>query len=299
MPYVGRFAPSPTGPIHIGSLLAAVASYCDAKANNGLWLLRMEDLDTPRVMRGAAEHIVQTLAGFGFAWDGDILYQSQQSAAYEEALAQLNALQLLYPCTCSRKEIADSSQRHGIDGLVYPGTCLKQPIKPRAAIATRIQVHDFTACFHDLIQGSMTQSLRTDIGDFILKRADGVFAYQLAVVVDDAQQGITHIIRGADLLNSTPRQLYLQQVLGYSRPAYGHIPVVINAAGEKLSKQTKAAAIDITLASQQLYQALHMLNQQPPAELRHAPLHTIWQWAFAHWQLAAIARTTTLPLSTD
>lgn len=298
MHYVGRFAPSPTGPLHAGSLLAAVASYCDAKAHGGRWLLRMEDLDTPRVMPGAAEHIIRTLAGYGFAWDGDILYQSQQSAAYEAALAQLNTRQLVYPCTCSRKEIVDSSQVQGIDGLIYPGTCLKQPIKPHAAVASRIQVHDFIGFFDDLIQGTITQTLRTDIGDFILKRADGLFAYQLAVVVDDAQQGITHIIRGADLLNSTPRQLYLQQVLGYAKPVYGHIPVITNAAGEKLSKQTKAAAITLTQASQQLYQALHLLNQQPPAELRDAPLATIWQWAFAHWQLAAISRTTSIQPAT-
>lgn len=288
MHYVGRFAPSPTGPLHVGSLVAAVASYCDAKANGGTWLLRIEDLDTPRNVLGAAEHIVQTLAAFGFEWDGEIVYQSQRVRHYEEALTQLKLQHLVYPCTCSRKEIADSSHQHGIEGLIYPGTCLKQAIKPHAQAAWRVRVNDFSVHFEDGIQGTVVQSISTDIGDFILKRADGVFAYQLAVVVDDALQGITHIIRGADLLNSTPRQLYLQQVLGYLSPSYGHIPVVINTQGEKLSKQTKAAAIEASQASKQLFLTLQLLNHQPPADLRNAPVTTLWQWAIAHWQLSSI-----------
>jgi len=242
--YVGRFAPSPTGPLHFGSLIAAVASYCEAKSQRGQWVLRMEDLDRPREIKGAAAAILQQLEKFGFEWDGSVLYQSHRDEAYAAALAQLKQQHLIYPCTCTRKEIADSSTSIGIEGLIYPGTCLSQPIKPNAAIAWRIKTPDNIITFHDDIQGQISQNLQHDIGDFILKRADGLFAYQLAVVVDDAEQGITHIVRGADLLNSTPRQIYLQQMMGYSTPQYAHVPVATNAAGEKLSKQTLAQAID-------------------------------------------------------
>ena len=294
--YIGRFAPSPTGPLHFGSLVAAVASYCDARKNHGKWLLRMEDLDRPRTVQGAADTILQQLESFGFEWDGPIVFQSQRDSFYNEALETLNAKQLIYPCTCTRKEIADSSTNIGIEGVIYPGTCLQQPIKPDAPIAWRIKTDSIKISFKDAIQGELSQNLQSDIGDFILKRADGLFAYQLAVVVDDAAQGITNIVRGADLLDSTPRQIYLQKQLNYLQPQYAHIPVASNAAGEKLSKQTLAAPLDTFKTSIQLIQALHFLGHTPPASLVHEDKHIIWQWAFNNWQLSKIPRSKTLQL---
>jgi glutamyl-Q tRNA(Asp) synthetase len=294
--YIGRFAPSPTGPLHFGSLVAAVASYCDARKNHGKWLLRMEDLDRPRTVYGAADTILQQLESFGFEWDGPVVYQSQRDSFYNEALETLNAKQLIYPCTCTRKEIADSSSIVGIEGVIYPGTCLQQPIKPDAPIAWRIKTNDIKISFIDKVQGDIHQTLNSDIGDFILKRADGLFAYQLAVVVDDALQGITHVVRGADLLNSTPRQIYLQRLLNYTTPQYAHVPVACNAAGEKLSKQTLAAAIDTSKTSFNLVQALDFLGQAPPANLLTENVNAIWQWAFANWQLPAVPQSKTRKL---
>jgi glutamyl-Q tRNA(Asp) synthetase len=294
--YIGRFAPSPTGPLHFGSLVAAVASYCDARKNHGKWLLRMEDLDRPRTVYGAADTILQQLESFGFEWDGPVVYQSQRDSFYNEALETLNAKQLIYPCTCTRKEIADSSSIVGIEGVIYPGTCLQQPIKPDAPIAWRIKTNDIKISFIDKIQGNIHQTLNSDIGDFILKRADGLFAYQLAVVVDDALQGITHVVRGADLLDSTPRQIYLQRLLNYTTPQYAHVPVACNAAGEKLSKQTLAAAIDTSKTSFNLVQALDFLGQSPPANLLTENVNAIWQWAFANWQLPAVPQSKTRKL---
>ena len=202
--HIGRFAPSPTGPLHFGSLVAAVASYCEAKTHQGKWLVRMEDLDKPREVKGAAATILHQLEAFGFEWDDTVLYQSQRSNFYADALDALQKKQLIYPCTCTRKEITDSSNELGIEGVIYPQTCLQQPIKPDALVAYRIKTNDMKISFNDAIQGTISQNLSADIGDFILKRTDGLFAYQLAVVVDDAAQGITHIVRGADLLIPHP-----------------------------------------------------------------------------------------------
>ena len=275
MQYIGRFAPSPTGPLHFGSLVAAVASYCDARHNQGKWLLRMEDLDKPREMAGAADDILRTLQGFGFEWDGEVIYQSQRSDIYQAALQKLQKLKLVYPCSCSRKEIADSSILMGIEGAIYPRLCypqcfLKYVEHTSTHAAYRAVVLDKNIRFLDAIQGEIVQNLVRDIGDFIIKRADGLFAYQLAVVVDDAEQNITHIVRGADLLGSTPRQIYLQQLLGLTTPNYAHVPVAVNAQGEKLSKQTLAQPISINAAAQQLFNALSFLGQNPPKELQNA-----------------------------
>jgi glutamyl-Q tRNA(Asp) synthetase len=283
--YIGRFAPSPTGPLHFGSLVAAVASYCDARKNNGKWLVRMEDLDRPRSVKDAADTILHQLESFGFEWYGPVLYQSQRDSFYHEALETLKTRQIVYPCTCTRKEIADSSTHMGIEGAIYTGTCLQQQIKPNAANAWRIKTDDSNISFDDAIQGKISQTLNTDIGDFILKRADGLFAYQLAVVVDDAAQGITNIVRGADLIDSTPRQIYLQLKLGYPLPHYAHIPVVSNLAGEKLSKQTLATPITENNPAQLIYEALLFLGQKPPSEIKNATLHDVWRWANANWQL--------------
>ncbi len=290
MLYIGRYAPSPTGPLHFGSLIAAVASYCDAKANAGKWLLRIEDLDKPREITGAVHTILRQLEAFGFEWDGAVIYQSQRNQYYADAFNQLQKQQLIYPCTCTRKEITDSSNHLGIEGLVYPNTCLQHAIKPNTAAAFRIKTNAGKICFNDAIQGKICQTLNTDIGDFVLKRADGLFTYQLAVAVDDAAQGVTHIVRGADLLASTPRQIYLQQLLRLTHPIYTHVPIASNATGEKLSKQTQAPAIDTRLIRQTLFHALDFLGQNPPAEIKNTQPNEIWNWAIKNWQLSNIPR---------
>jgi glutamyl-Q tRNA(Asp) synthetase len=257
----------------------------------------MEDVDTPRNVRGAAEHILATLVAFGFAWDGPVIWQSRRGAAYAAALDALRTAGLAYPCACSRKEIADSATRPAVDGgLAYPGTCRAGLPPGRAARAWRLRVEAGETAFVDRLQGRLAQRLADDVGDFVLRRADGLFAYQLAVVVDDASQGITDIVRGADLLASTPRQIWLQQCLGYPLPRYAHLPVAANAAGDKLSKQTLAPALRMDAAAAELVRALHFLGQAPPAELKRAPLAEVWAWALAHWQFAAIPRRRVIPL---
>lgn len=288
--YRGRFAPSPSGPLHFGSLVAAVGSYLDALSHGGAWLVRMEDVDAPRTVPGAADDILRTLEAFGFAWDGEVLWQSRRLDAYAAALETLKAEGRAYPCACSRREIADSASRPARDGgHVYPGTCragLPAGANPRA---WRLRVDDTPLSFIDRVQGEQVQCLANDVGDFVLLRADGQFAYQLAVVVDDAMQGITHVVRGADLLDSTQRQIWLQQCLGFATPSYAHLPVATNAAGEKLSKQTLAQPVragDV----ETLWSALAFLGQQPPAELRRTALVEVWSWARVYWRLEAVPR---------
>jgi len=297
MSYTGRFAPSPTGPLHFGSLVAAVASFCDAKANLGNWLVRMEDLDKPREVKGAAETILRSLEAFGFQWDGKIVYQSQRTELYAETLTTLQNKNLIYPCTCTRKEIADSSTNLGIDGVIYPKTCLHRPVKPNLPYSQRIQTKASEITFIDAIQGKISQNLSKQVGDFVLKRADGLFAYQLAVVVDDAAQGVTHIVRGADLLDSTPRQIYLQQHLNLPTPHYAHVPVACNLADEKLSKQTLAEPINICLSGQLICNALSFLGQQPPVEIKNAELNDIWRWAFANWGISNVPKQRQIQLT--
>lgn len=293
MHYLGRFAPSPTGPLHFGSLVAAVGSYLEARTRGGQWLLRMEDLDPPREMPGAADGILRTLEAYGFEWDGPVLYQSRRRDAYEAALEQLQSAGLLYPCACTRKEIADSALR-GIEGPVYPGTC-RAGLHGRPARAWRVRTTMDETGFEDAIQGPLAQVLQRDIGDFVLKRADGLYAYQLAVVVDDAEQGITHIVRGADLLDSTPRQIYLQRLLQLPVPHYAHLPVVVNARGEKLSKQTLAAPLSDDAPTTTLWQALDFLGQQPPPSLTTGNPADMWQWAYEQWDIRRAPRTRACP----
>jgi glutamyl-Q tRNA(Asp) synthetase len=288
-PYRGRFAPSPTGPLHFGSLVAAVGSYLEARAHNGEWRVRMEDLDPPREMPGAADGILRTLEAYGFEWDGPVAYQSQRSTLYETALEQLRRDGMLYPCGCTRKEIADSAVT-GLDGPVYPGTCRHGLAPGKTARAWRVRADAEDIAFEDAIQGPIHQNLRRDVGDFVLKRADGYYAYQLAVVVDDADQGMTHIVRGSDLLDSTSRQIHLQRLLGYPQPQYAHLPVAANAAGEKLSKQTRAAALPDDRVVEKLWQALDFLGQRPERPLLDATRDELWSWAREHWHLAAIPR---------
>lgn len=291
--YCGRFAPSPTGPLHFGSLIAAVASYLDARAHGGQWFVRIEDVDTPRVIAGAADDILRTLGSCGMVWDGPIVWQSKRSDAYAAALRTLAELGVVYPCGCSRREIADSAL-NGIEGPVYPGTCRSGLAPGKTPRALRIDTRAQHIEFDDLLQGRVTQDLETEVGDFVLYRADRIFAYQLAVVVDDAEQGITTVVRGADLLHSTPRQIYLQRLLGYATPRYAHVPVAINAAGEKLSKQTRAHPVDAGAPLPALAAALRFLGHPPP-EAVTVDTTTLWRWAIGNWQLERVPHVTSIP----
>ena len=281
--YRGRFAPSPTGPLHFGSLVAAIGSYLDAKHHQGKWLVRIEDLDTPRTVQGASDEILGTLEAYGLHWDEDVIYQSRRTTAYAEALHRLNDTGLLYPCACSRKEIADSALQHG-DESVYPGTCRNGIAQGKDARAWRVRVNDTRIAFKDRMQGNIAQDLATEAGDFVVLRADGLFAYQLAVVVDDAAQAITDVVRGADLLYSTPRQICLQQLLGLVTPSYMHLPVAVNAQGQKLSKQTLARPVDKNNAVATIFDVLEFLRQQPPTEMRLGSVGQILDWAIANWK---------------
>lgn len=285
--YTGRFAPSPTGPLHLGSLLAAVGSCLDARAHGGHWLLRMEDLDPARERVGAADGILRTLERLGLEWHGPVLYQSSRLPAYADSVARLQVAGQVFPCACTRSEIADSGV-HGLEGPIYPGTCRRGLPQGREGRALRLRVEDETLCFDDGLQGWVCQELAKDIGDFVVRRADGCYAYQLAVVVDDGFQGVTHVVRGTDLLLSTPRQILLQRRLGLPTPAYLHLPVLVDAAGEKLSKQTLAAPVDALPAPEALWRSLHLLRQEPPQALRNASIREIWMWALAHWNTGSL-----------
>ena len=282
LPYRGRFAPSPTGPLHLGSLTAALGSHLEARRHGGQWFLRMEDLDPPREITGAADGILRTLEDLGFRWDGPVIYQSQRLEAYADAAASLQKKGVVFPCACSRGEIADSGIM-GLEGPIYPGSCRDGVPAGKAARSLRLRVPHNRIRFEDALQGEITQDLARDVGDFILRRADGCYAYQLAVVVDDAWQGVTHVVRGSDLLLSTPRQIYLHQLLGNPLPRYMHLPVAVNGEGEKLSKQTRAPPLDGLSPSRALWQALSFLLQEPEEALRDASIEEIWSWATAHW----------------
>jgi glutamyl-Q tRNA(Asp) synthetase len=282
-PYVGRFAPSPTGALHFGSLVAALASWLDARRAGGAWLLRMEDLDQPRVIPGAAEAILRQLAAFGLDWDGPVLYQSARLEHYEAAIRKLGSH--VYPCCCTRKELEDSAL--AIDGSrIYPGTCRHGLAPGKSARALRLRTDDEPIRFLDRVQGEIVQSLESAVGDFVVRRADGLIAYQLAVVVDDAAQGVTDVVRGADLLDSTPRQITLQRLLGYASPRYLHVPVASNAAGEKLSKQTHAP----DAVAQDVPRALRFLGLDPPA----GTPQEILAWAARRWDPGRLPRARTI-----
>ncbi len=295
--YIGRFAPSPTGPLHIGSLIAALASYCDARANNGRWLLRIEDVDETRCKPEYTDDIINTLHQFGFRWDGEVTLQSTQKNRYAAALTALKNQQRVYACCCSRREIADSTQHIGIDGAVYPGTCrhLQNLQIDDQTNAIRLLTSSDIVSFDDRVQGLQTQNIAAEVGDFIIKRRDGLFAYQLAVVADDASDNITHVVRGADLLDSTARQIYLQHLLGYATPSYMHIPVAVNAAGQKLSKQTLAPAINSREAVTALITSLGYLRQPLEGLKSNATLtpSRVLDIAVKQWQPALIAPTRT------
>ena len=283
---VGRFAPSPTGPLHFGSLVAALGSYLSARQNQGQWLLRIEDLDPPRETAGATEQIIRTLDALGFEWDGAIIYQSRRLDLYRDAVRQLEQTSLTYHCTCSRRDISDAGLP-GLEGVRYPGTC--RTAKHKSANASiRVVTDDTVVTFEDKIQGRQQQMLQTDVGDFIVQRRGGLMAYQIAVVVDDAEQGITEVVRGSDLLSSTPRQIYLQKLLGLAQPEYFHLPLATHGAGDKLSKQTGAIGIEIDKGPQALHSALEFLGQRPPTELFDAPTAEILAWGMKNWKVAGI-----------
>ncbi len=296
-PYRGRFAPSPTGPLHFGSLVAAAGSFLQAKSRGGEWLVRMEDLDPPREVPGAADDILRTLEAFGLHWDGEVVYQSRRHAVYEAAMKMLERLDAIYPCACSRREIADSSMK-GVDGPVYPGTCRSGIAEGRAPRAWRVKVDGATVEFADALQGRVRRRLGSDFGDFILRRADGFFAYQLAVVVDDAEQGITEIVRGADLIESTPRQIHLQRLLGLRTPGYVHLPVALSARNEKLSKQTLAAPLDPARQLPALLEVMRFLGQEVSPELADAGIEDFWRWAVGNWEVERVPRVAGMVVET-
>lgn len=283
---VGRYAPSPTGPLHFGSLLAALASFCSARARGGRWLLRIDDLDQSRVVPGADRAIIDTLNAFGLEHDGPVLYQSQRAEAYTDAVARLKKAGRAFDCGCTRRET--NSGPSGIEGPIYPGTCRRGLPAGRQARSIRLRVEHSSIGVDDRFQGLYTQDLASDIGDFIVRRADGVTAYQLATVVDDAAQGVTEVVRGADLLSSTPRQLWLQRCLGLPQPTYGHIPVAVDATGEKLGKSTGALALDGSARASRLVECLSLLGQAPPARLRRRSVPGVIRWAIDNWQTGAV-----------
>ncbi len=293
MAYVGRFAPSPTGALHFGSLAAALASWLDARRAGGTWLLRMEDLDQPRVMPGAADAILRQLEAFGLEWDGPVVTQSARLDLYRDALRKLEVHS--YPCACTRKELEDSAL--AIDGSrIYPGTCRggiapgKTPRASRTALAVRLRTDADPIRFTDRVQGAIEQRVERDVGDFVLRRADGLFAYQLAVVVDDAARGVTDVVRGADLLDSTPRQIALQRLLGFPTPRYLHTPVATNSAGEKLSKQTRAA----DARPDDIPRALEFLGMPAPRGLTQKEL---LNWAVGQWQPDSVPKVRAVPVA--
>jgi glutamyl-Q tRNA(Asp) synthetase len=284
--YRGRFAPSPTGPLHFGSLVAALASFLDARARAGQWLVRIEDLDTPRTVPGAADAILRVLEAFGLEWDGDIVRQSDRGEIYRAALERLRAAGAVYRCRCSRREVADSGVA-GIDGPVYPGTCRDLDLSLETPGADRLRVPQVRIAFDDRVLGAVEHDIAGDFGDFVLRRRDGLFAYQLAVVVDDEEQGITDVVRGADLLHSTPRQILLQRLLGYRALHYAHVPVATHANGQKLSKQSLAAPVDPAQPREALCRALAFLGQPVPEGAQSRELVSA---AAKSWNLSAVPR---------
>lgn len=285
-PYIGRFAPTPSGALHFGSLMAALASYLDARAADGQWLLRMEDLDPPREVAGAQDAILRTLEAHGFEWDGPMVRQSERGDTYAQVIERLLEQGLAYHCICSRKQL------EGFDGR-YPGTCRNAGHGAFGA-AVRIRVPELRYQFEDRLQGCQGQHLGREVGDFVIRRRDGLCAYQLAVVLDDAWQGVTDVVRGADLLDSTPRQLYLQELLGLPQPRYLHIPLVIQPDGHKLGKSYRSTALQTEQAGAMLLRALRALGQRPPAELTGAPPPDLLHWASDHWQPTLIPAQCTL-----
>lgn len=282
--YCGRFAPSPTGPLHFGSLLAAVGSYLEARARRGRWLVRIEDLDPPRERPGAADRILSDLDRFGFEWDAPVLRQSRRTQHYEAALGRLDELGLTFRCGCSRGQLAamNADAADPPDELYHPPECPNPAARGKGVV--RLRVADRVVEFEDRSGGLIRINVARTVGPFVLRRRDGLHAYQLAVTVDDAMQGVTDVVRGADLLASTGRQLLLQEALGFPRPGYLHLPLAVDANGHKLSKSGDAPALDSAAPSMQLVAVLGALQQAPPNGLERASCGEVWTWALEHWR---------------
>jgi glutamyl-Q tRNA(Asp) synthetase len=292
--YRGRFAPSPTGPLHFGSLIAAVGSYLDARHHQGEWLLRVEDIDSPREVAGATDEILRTLELLHMTWDRPVIYQSKRTHLYEEALDELQQRGYLYDCGCTRKEVAEGAV-HTPTGTIYPGTCRNGLPAGRSPRSVRVRVNNAAISMQDRLQAGLHQQLQTDTGDFIIRRADRLIAYQLAVVVDDADQGINHVVRGSDLLESTPRQMYLQQLLDLPTPAYLHLPIATDSSNAKLSKQSFAPSITVDDSNRAVLDALRFLHQTLPDSPQDASLDELWKWAADHWDASTIPARQVLP----
>jgi glutamyl-Q tRNA(Asp) synthetase len=284
--YTGRFAPSPTGHLHLGSVYTALASFLDAHSHHGLWQLRFDDLDTPRNVVGATTHILQTLETLGLHWDGEVDYQSQHLDDYHAALAGLMRNGQIYRCQCSRKNLTD----------IYAQTCRNQYIPAQIPHSLRLKTNNRNIVFNDDLQGCISHNLATQHGDFILKRKDNIVAYQFAVVLDDARQGVNHVVRGIDLLDATPKQIYLQQILNLPTPNYLHVPILVDADGHKLSKSTLATAVDLTAPNRVLFQLLNWLKQNPPVELQNENVDNILKWAIKHWNVAQLYGIQQIPI---
>lgn len=282
--YIGRFAPTPTGLLHFGSLLTALASYLDARHQHGKWLVRIEDLDPPREVAGATTEILRTLECYGLHWDDEVWYQSNRHSIYQSYIDQFLANQQAFYCACSRKQLPPELKG------VYPGTCRGTFAPGNTATAVRLQVRDEAFGFTDLLQDQFNQNLQQDVGDFVIRRKDGLYAYHLAVVVDDHEQHISNIVRGMDLLDSTPRHLYLQNLLNFETPSYAHLPLIVNEFGQKISKQTFAKPIPNEKPTEFLWAALQALGQSPEKQLRNETPEQLLTWAVAHWDLNKIPR---------
>jgi glutamyl-Q tRNA(Asp) synthetase len=288
-PVTGRFAPSPTGPLHFGTLLAALGSYLFAKSSGGRWLLRIEDIDRPRTIPGAADALLTLLERLGFEWDGEVIYQSHRCDRYQQILEQLQADQQVFPCSCTRRDILASAPQVGEEGPVYPGTCRDGAYGERLERAIRLRVPDEEISYYDGILGLQSQNLEKEVGDFVLHRVDGLFAYQLAVVVDDIDAGVTQVVRGADLLSSTPRQIYLYRCLKVVPPDYFHLPLAFGRNGKKLSKRNgRIGLVDVENGVEMLWQALVFLGQSPTEELRDATPAELLCWGRENFQAKAI-----------
>lgn len=289
-PYVGRFAPSPTGPLHFGSLVCAMATFLDARAHAGTWLVRIEDIDPPRDIPGIDRHILKTLSNFGMQSDAPVVWQSDRHALYEAALEKLQKSGSVYGCACTRSEILSEDKRLVLPPGVYPGTC-RTGTHGRAVRAWRFLTNDKPVTFIDRWQGPYTQNVEKSVGDFVVKRADGLWAYQLAVVVDDGEQGVTHVVRGADLLDNTPRQILLQQALDLKTPVYMHIPLVTDTEGNKLSKQTKAKAVESDRPLDVLEEAFVFLGFK---KISAGNLDAFWKSAVQCWAERFAVRPATI-----
>jgi glutamyl-Q tRNA(Asp) synthetase len=283
--YVGRFAPSPTGDLHLGSLYTAAASFLDARANGGRWLVRVEDLDGPRVVPGSADGILRTLSRFGFEWDGEVVHQSARGDRYAAVVDDLRARGLTFQCSCSRLQLAEDDR--------YPGYCRNGPLRPGTPCATRVRVEQATIQFTDRIQGTFRQDVAATVGDMLVRRRDQLFAYVLAVVVDDAAQRVTRVVRGADLLDNTPRQIHLQRLLGLPAHDYAHVPLLLEPDGRKLAKSSRSVQLDGGAPLPLLIKVFGLLNLAPPPELDLATIPEAWNWAIGRWNIDRVPRRLT------